>query len=234
MALESQIQIRNGGVVLPIRILLLGDQRLFRDAIASAISADPALQIIAQSPHPDDVAASVAEARPDVVVILDSFAQAVAAPALARSILRRQDDARIVVVSMLDGVDRADEALEAGVRGYVGKDQSSFEMIQAIRAVAMGGFYLARAPALADADDDLRNHRTADSPSTGVASLTAREREIFRLAVRGMSNEAVAHHLTISKRTVETHRGRVLRKLHAHSGVDLVLFAARHGLLESG
>jgi two-component system response regulator NreC len=74
-----------------------------------------------------------------------------------------------------------------------------------------------------------RGGAPSDSP---LRTLTGREREIFDLSVRGLSNDTISAQLTISKRTVETHRGRIMRKLGVHSAADLVRVAARHGLLQ--
>src|SRR5439155_1497571 len=125
------------------------------------------------------------------------------------------------------------DALQAGVHGYACKTQSAEEVIDAIRSVARGETYLAPQVSsfvVADYRDLRRGGQGARSP---LATLTAREREIFEMAIAGMSTPSIARQLTISPRTVETHRCRILRKLNAHSVVDLVRMAASWGMLNA-
>ena len=125
------------------------------------------------------------------------------------------------------------QAFEVGVLGYASKDVSSTELFGAIRSVAHGQAYLAPGISRVVLDECMRIRRAGHGPDTPLHALTQREREIFDLAVRGLSNHDIASQLCISKRTVETHRGRIMRKLHVHSATDLVRLAARHGLLDA-
>jgi DNA-binding NarL/FixJ family response regulator len=217
---------------MSIRIALVDDHRLFREGIRSLLASNPDFEVVAEAAHADQAYSAIDATKPDVV-LLDYFLPGVAGPTVAREILRRGDDNRILMLSMYLDEDRVAQALEAGALGYASKDQSAPELIEAIRAVARGDRYLAPPLSRALLEEYLRIRRNGARAATPLGALTAREKEIFELAVRGLSNEAIAQHLTISKRTVETHRGRILRKLHVHSATDLVRFAARHGLLEA-
>ena len=116
--------------------------------------------------------------------------------------------------------------MRAGASGYALKSQPTDEILDAIRAVLAGERYLA--PRLPRAHvDDLVAAKTAGP----FDKLSPREREIFDLLVRGQTNDRVAAQLHISVRTVETHRQNIMDKLRAHSIVDLVRLAARHGLI---
>jgi DNA-binding NarL/FixJ family response regulator len=219
-------------MVMSIRIALVDDHKLFREGIRALLATDPDLEIVAEASRADQAYSAIEEANPDVV-LLDYFLPGIAGPTVAREILRRDEDRRILMLSMYLDEDRVAQALEAGALGYASKDQSARELIEAIRAVAEGERYLAPPLSRALLEDYLRIRRDGQRAATPLGALTAREKEIFELAVRGLSNEAIAQHLSISKRTVETHRGRILRKLHVHSATELVRFAARHGLLEA-
>jgi DNA-binding NarL/FixJ family response regulator len=125
------------------------------------------------------------------------------------------------------------QALDAGALGYASKDQSMQELTEAIHTVAQGARYLAPRISRAVLVKYMGGgHRETPRGATPLGTLTVREKEIFELAVRGLSNDAIAGRLGISRRTVETHRGRILTKLHMHSAAELARFAARHGLLE--
>ena len=129
---------------------------------------------------------------------------------------------------MIDDEPSVSDALEAGVRGYACKSQPASEVVEAIREVARGHSYLA--PQLADTVLPMPGKRRPRP----LDKLTAREREVFDLTVAGRSTRDVATELVISPRTVETHRARILRKLEAHSALDLVRMAASWGMLNGG
>ncbi len=122
------------------------------------------------------------------------------------------------------------EALAAGALGYALKDQLAEEIVTAIRVVASGEHYLA--PKIPKAVLE-RHRRGEDARASPLKELSAREREVFDLVVRGFTNESAARELTISVKTVETHRARINRKLGVHSTEALVRFAAMRGLLST-
>ncbi len=115
--------------------------------------------------------------------------------------------------------------------GYACKSQSAAEVMDAIRTVARGETYLAPQVSGFVVSDYRRLRGGTDNGRSPLAMLTSREREIFELCIQGNSTARIAKQLSISPRTVETHRGRILRKLNAHSAVDLVRIADRWGLL---
>jgi DNA-binding NarL/FixJ family response regulator len=217
---------------MSIRVLIVDDHQLFREGIRSILAAQPDLQIVGEAARADEAYAAVEEARPDVL-LLDYFLPGVAGPNIAREILRRNRGTRVLMLSMFLQEDLVAEALEVGALGYASKDQSSQALIEAIRAVARGERYLAPSLSPAVLEQYVAVRRNGERALTPLGALTARERDVFHLLVRGLSNEAVAQELSISKRTAETHRGRILRKLRVHSATELVLFAARHRLLET-
>jgi two-component system response regulator NreC len=136
----------------------------------------------------------------------------------------------VLVLSMFNDNERVARALEAGALGYATKEQSADEVLTAIRTVGQGKAYLAPSISRFVIDDYMRL-RKGGVPGSPLSGLTAREREIFDLTVRGFSSQGIASQLSISRRTVETHRSRILHKLQLHSASDLVRLAARTGLL---
>jgi len=145
--------------------------------------------------------------------------------------MRRRPETKILALSMYTDNERVAQAFEAGILGYATKTQPPAEVVRAIRQVAQGQRYLA--PNFSSAVvDDYRRQRHEGTPDMPLRALTNREREIFDLTVRGGSNEGIATQLGISRRTVETHRSRILRKLHAHNAMDLVRLAAQLGILD--
>jgi DNA-binding NarL/FixJ family response regulator len=203
-------------------IALVDDHRLFCEGFGSILETCPDMQLVVQANDAAAALAPIAEARPDVVIV-DLALPGMSGIGLARELLRHDPKQRIMALTMFRDQQRVGQALDAGLLGYATKDQSADEVIAAIRAVARRQHYLA--PGLS------RPRNGGQGAEIGLESLTRREREVFDLTVAGRSTAAMASELTISKRTIETHRSRILRKLGAHSATDLVRLAARLGLL---
>jgi two-component system response regulator NreC len=125
------------------------------------------------------------------------------------------------------------QALVAGASGYALKHQPPREVLDAIREVAGGKIYLSPRVSRIVVDDYLRMQRGERTHSGPLALLSPREREVFDMLVRGYGNEGVGRHLSISVKTVETHRAHILKKLRLHSIAELIRFAARHNLVSN-
>jgi len=214
-----------------LRVAIVHAHPLFRVGLRAAISDHGRdLEIAGEADSLEAAAALLAEARPDVVV-LDSSLPGTGGLSALRELLRRHPGCRVLVLSSQMAEDFAAEAFAAGAMGYTGKDGNADEIILAIREVGAGQRYLSPKLAVERVNQHLLDRPAGDRAPLDV--LSAREREVFRLLVLGCSNEDVAERLRISRRTVETHRSRILKKLRVHSAVELLRLAARHGLIES-
>jgi len=217
---------------MTLKLALVDDHRLFREGMRALLSTQPDFQLVGEASQAQDAYALIDHSQPDVL-LLDVSLPLANGVSVAREVLRRQPHQRILALSMFVDEEHVAQALEVGVLGYASKDLSAPELFSAIRSVANGQAYLAPGISRVVLDEYMRMRRTGRGPDTPLRGLTQREREIFDLAVRGLSNQNIASQLCISKRTVDTHRGRIMRKLHVHSATDLVRLAARHGLLDA-
>jgi len=224
--------VRRIAFYMTIRVALVDDHRLFREGLRALLGTQPDLTVVAEAAEARDVPAAVESSEPDVVV-LDYQLKGVAGPSIVRDLVERNRNRRILVLSMHVEEDRIAQALAAGALGWASKEQPAAELFGAIRTVANGKPYMAPALSHFVFDDYVRIQRDGKANSTPLAALTGREKEVFELVIRGMPNDSIAQTLNISRRTVETHRSRILHKLHAHSVADLMRFAARHGLLDA-
>ena len=145
----------------------------------------------------------------------------------ARDILRRDPQARILMLTMMDEPAPAAEAFNAGALGYATKNQASDDLANAIHTVAARRRYLS--PLISQAEVD--RAMTVQTAADPLAALTQREREVFDLLLSGATSVEMGQKLFISARTVETHRARILHKLGARTSVDLVRLAAKLGLI---
>jgi DNA-binding NarL/FixJ family response regulator len=212
---------------MTVRIVLTDDHLLFREGLSAALRHDPAFEVVGEA---DDARAAytiVDAAQPDVVVV-DVGLPGTNGIALVRELVRRDRRRRVLVLTMHAEEDFAAQAFAAGAVGYALKHQSLDEIKAAIGEVCAGRRYCAPRLDRALVDEALMSRRAGDGP---LAMLSAREREVFDMLVRGYSNRGVAEQLAISAKTVDTHRTRIMRKLGIHSIAELVRYAARHHLL---
>ena len=161
-------------------------------------------------------------ARPGGVVLLDLRLPGMDGVTATRELQTRAPDTKVMILSAYTRQHDVDEAWAAGVHGYVTKMQDAGELRAAIEKVAAGERYLS---------PGLKPSQKADR-SGPLGMLSARERDVFRLLVRGLTTREIASELTISGKTVDTHRERILKKLDLHSAVELVRYAATNNVLD--
>ncbi|TMB27650.1 MAG: response regulator transcription factor [Deltaproteobacteria bacterium] len=214
---------------MSVKLVLVDDHALFREGLRALISTQPDLRIVGEASAAPEAHPILEQTQPDVL-LLDIVLPRVSGISVAREVLRRHPRQRILMLTMLTDDEHVAQALAAGVTGYSSKYVCAKELFSAIRMVARGETYLAPGISRDVPTDYLRKQDEKRLPDTPLLSLTAREREIFELVVNGLSTTKIAAQLSISARTVETHRGRIIRKLGVHSATDLVRLAARLGL----
>lgn len=207
------------------RLILVDDHALFRAGLRSLLAGYPELEVVAEAGDARE-AVECCEGNEHDLVVVDVTLPGSNGVALIRELKRRRQRGPVLVLTMHQHPDIAIDAFAAGASGYALKLQTEPELIEAIRVTAAGGRYAA--PPIAA----LLEGASQEQSTGGVlATLSAREREIFDLLVRGLTNSEVARQLFISIKTVETHRTRILRKLDVHNIGELVRLAARHGLI---
>lgn len=208
---------------MTVRVAVVDDHTLFRQGLRMLLEEDAGLQVVAEAGDPANALDLVERADPDVV-LLDLVIPPSSGTEIARELKRRNAQRNILMVTMRVDPESAARSFDAGAAGFAGKNEAPDDLRRAIRSVATGGTYLCP---LLDPQAVAAKRSAADA----LHPLTTREREVFHLIVVGLSNAAIGSRLGISRRTVETHRARILQKMGAHSSVDLVRFAARNGLL---
>ena len=206
-----------------IRVLIVEDQLIVRDALVSMLRSRSDLRIVG-------VAASIREGGPLLertapdLLLLDLSLEDGSGLELARMLYRARSETRVLVMTAFGDAFAAAEALKFGVAGYFVKEQPTSDLFTAIETVVRGETYMS--PMLAG--------RVSADPSIDelgpLANLSRREREIFRLAVLGSSSRELAGRLFISVKTVDSHLLNIARKLGVRTTAGLVRFAAEHGI----
>ena len=211
-------------------LVLVDDHQSFVDGMKALVSTTSDLRVVGEASDAPQAYETVERLAPDLVVV-DLGLPQVDGVAIVRELVRRDRSRPVMVLTSHGDRSRVMEALGAGARGYALKLQPGQEILAAMRTVAGGRTYLAPHVSHFVVEDHVRVRRGEPVPSGPLDALSPREREIFHLLAAGHTNDNIAANLSISVKTVETHRAHVLKKLKLHSLVDLVRFAARNELL---
>jgi DNA-binding NarL/FixJ family response regulator len=210
-----------------IRVVLVDDQALFRAGIRLLLESQPDLQVVGEAADGREAIAVVRAVRPDVV-LMDIRMPVLDGLGATAELLRDPDAPRIVMLTTFDLDEAAARAIRQGASGFLLKDADPEFLLAAVRTVHAGSAVIA-----ASATRELFAHFT-DAGTRAVpreyGALTGREREIFALAARGLSNAEIAAGEFLSEATVKTHISRILMKLGLRDRVQLVVFAFEHGL----
>ena len=215
----------------PVRVLVVDDHAVVREGLRHVLSASEGFAVVGEAGTGADALALAQAQRPDVV-LLDLTMPGMSGLAVAAELRRRVPDARILVLSMHEQDEYVLAAVRGGAHGYVLKDTGPAELRAAIRAVYEGdGFF---SPAVAGRlSAAVRHEVVTEAPHQRLERLTPREREVLALVAAGNTNRAIAAHLGISPRTVESHRESLMKKLSLRSIADLTRFAVQAGLVAS-
>ena len=214
-----------------IRVVLVDDQALFRAGVRMLLASQPDLDVVGEAGDGREAVALVHATRPDVV-LMDIRMPVMDGLAATAEILAQPDPPRIVMLTTFDLDEAAARAIRQGASGFLLKDADPEFLLAAIRTVHAGSSVIA-ASATRELFEhfDARRSRAAAVPEA-FGTLTSRERNIFDLAARGLSNAEIAGREYLSEATVKTHISRVLSKLSLRDRVQLVVYAYEHGLAD--
>lgn len=211
-----------------LRLLLGDDHTLVRHGLRKILEERPDWEVVAEVGNGREAIRKVAALKPDVA-ILDIGMPLLNGIDATRQIVRRVPETRVLMLSMHSDEAYVTRALQAGVTGYMLKDSASSDLLKGIESVAAGHAFFSPAITRLMLDDYVR--RAATGLMDRYDTLSAREREIFRLIAEARTTKEVAELLDISAATVETHRARILQKLDIHNTAELVLYAVRRGVI---
>jgi DNA-binding NarL/FixJ family response regulator len=201
-----------------IRILLADDHPSLRTGLASILNSHSGLEVVAEAATGSEALEKAAETQPDVL-ILDLRMPDGDGIETTRRLVEINPDARILILTTYDNEEDIFNALEAGARGYILKDTTSEEIIEAVRQVHTGNRFLPPGVAARLADRMIRQ------------SLTPRELDVLRLVSRGRTNKEIAAAMFISEETIKSHMKGLFQKLGVHDRAEAVAVALQRGLL---
>jgi DNA-binding NarL/FixJ family response regulator len=198
------------------RLLIVDDHPLVREGLKARLSTITSLEVVGEAGDAQEASAQVASMRPDLV-LMDVGMKDVNGIDLTRQLLQEQPGLLVLVLSMYDNPEYVNRAMQAGARGYVLKDAPASDIIDAIAAVTAGGTFLSSA---------VSGRLFRSQTPRPVMSL--RESEILACLAKGRSSKQIAQELSLSVRTVESHRQNIKRKLNLDGQAELIKYAVEH------
>jgi two-component system, NarL family, response regulator LiaR len=210
-----------------IRLLVVDDQTVVREGLVAILANYPEIEVVGQAANGNQALEIIKQTKPNVV-LLDMVMPGLDGLATIPKIREIAPSARILVVTGFAESDRVYQAIKAGALGYILKDATREQLVQAIRDVAQGRASLQ--PSIAVKLIQEINHPsellyTADP-------LTRRELETIRLIARGLSNQEIATELFVNERTIAKYVSSILDKLHLANRTQAALYALREGITE--
>ncbi|MBD3370284.1 response regulator [Candidatus Fermentibacteria bacterium] len=216
-----------------IRILLVEDHPVVRRGLTSLLEEEPDMEVCGETGMAPEAERMAGELSPDLAIVDLSLAEGDGLE-LVKRLSARYDGIRILVSSIHDEKLYAERVLESGARGYLQKDAPQEELVNAVRTVHSGNVYLSDVMT----DRLLRRFVGGKSDARGdqplESRLTDRELEIMELIGEGVSSNSIAEKLSISVKTVESHRQNIKRKLNLKTNLELIRWSVRWVLQQKG
>jgi two-component system response regulator NreC len=213
----------------PIRILLADDHAILRDGIRALLNDERDLHVVGEAENGRQALDQARSLRPDIV-IMDIGMPLLSGLEATTQIRRDVPEARVLILTMHQNEEYLAQVMAAGASGYVLKDVAGRELVAAIRQVAQGETFFS--PSMAKTLTTLYLHSLeAERTHDPYEDLTIREREVLQLVAEGFTNHQIAEMLSLSIKTVKTHRLHLMQKLDLHDRTELVKYAFQKGII---
>jgi two-component system response regulator NreC len=211
-------------VTSPLRILLADDHQMFTQSLRTILEREK-FEVVGEAADGREAVTMAEKYRPDIA-ILDVAMPILNGLSAAREIEKVSPKTKSIILTSFPDEQYVLDALRAGVTGYVLKTRASSDLVQAIQEVSRGSIYLSEGLSR----DALRAYLANDEKAG--ESLSGREREILQLIAEGKSTKEIAASLSLSVKTIETHRSRLMAKIGIHDTAGLVRYAIRKGFIQ--
>jgi DNA-binding NarL/FixJ family response regulator len=237
---------------MSIRVLLVDDQALVRAGFRMILDAEEDIEVVGEASDGEQAVSSAARFKPDVILMdvrmpnmdgIEATRKIVSAETNGAGASSSSDAdpaldrPRVLMLTTFELDEYVYESLRAGASGFLLKDVPADQLVAGIRVVAEGEALLAPSVTkrlISDFSAARAAKAVAENPPAGLAELTTREMEVFKLIARGMSNHEIAQELVVSETTVKTHVARILMKLGLRDRVQAVVLAYESGLVQPG
>jgi len=210
---------------MTVRVFLIDDHALVRTGFKLILANEVDIEVVGEADSGEDALPRIRKLKPDVV-LCDLHLPGVSGLEITERIVRGGYGSRVVILSVMEDGPLPKRLLQAGALGYVGKGCDASQLLTAVRTVASGGRYL---------DPSVANNivfSKVDEASSPFDKLSSREMEVAMLLLQGMRQEDIARRLSLSAKTVNTHKARLFLKMEVQDTIALARLAAQYGVVE--
>lgn len=211
---------------MTIRIYLIDDHALVRTGMRMILAGETDIEVIGEAENGEEALPQIRKLDPDVV-LCDLHLPGLSGLEITERITRSDLHARVIIVSVLEDGPLPKRLLEAGASGYIGKAGDAGELLRAVRDVARGKRYLG-----SNVAQNLALSNVGSGNGSPFDDLSPRELEVAMLLSQGLRQEDIAKRLSLSAKTVNTHKTRLFQKVGIQDSISLARLAAQYGLLD--
>jgi DNA-binding NarL/FixJ family response regulator len=232
VCLKFSIQ-EKAGVMIPTlhRIIIVDDHAIFRAGIKALLDSEPDIEVVGEAEDGLSALQAVNNLNPDLIISDLSMPRTSGTEGI-RQIRKRFPDMGIIVLTVHRAEEYIRAALSAGANGYVLKDDSEHELLTAIHRVMNKKIYLS--PSIcSNVVAGFLGERNQNPSAPSWDCLSPREQQVLKLIAEGHRNKDIAEYLSISPKTVEKHRGNLMRKLDLHDVSSLTIYAINNGVIST-
>ncbi|MCD9026651.1 response regulator [Luteimonas sp. BDR2-5] len=207
---------------MTIRVFMVDDHALVRTGMRMILASETDIEVVGEAESGEEALPQIRRLKPDIV-LCDVHLPGVSGLEVTERVVKGQPETRVIAVSVLEDGPMPRRMIEAGASGYVGKGGNAAELVRAVRDVARGKRYLA--------SNIAQNLALAGiGGGTPFDVLSPRELEVAMLLLQGLRQEDVAKRLSLSAKTVNTHKSRLFEKLQIQDNIALARLASQYGL----
>jgi len=213
---------------MPYSVIIADDHDIIREGIKKILDGYDDYEVIAEAVNGEDALNKVQEFKPDIL-LLDISMPKISGLDIIEQIHYVSPSTKVLMITVHKADAYIMKALQAGVRGYLQKENAAEDLLPALRKITSGGTFLASTVSSYLVDKAIERPKEKAFKET---ALTAREEEILRLVSEGKSAKEIANSLFISRRTVENYKNTLLKKLNLHKTSDLIKYAIKHKIVD--
>lgn len=214
-----------------IEIVLADDHAILREGLSLLLQAQPDMNVVSEVCDGVEALDAVRLLHPDLLLV-DIAMPNMNGLDTTRLVSQNNPETKVIILSRYEKEAYVHQALDAGAQGYVVKGAPSADLLEAIRSVVKGKFYLSSEVQASVIETYLLNKRDQSQENEKFEQLSEREKQVFHLLIEGNSSNKIGEILCISSKTVDKHRANIAKKIGTENPIKMVQYAARTGILD--
>ena len=214
-----------------IKIILADDHQIVRDGIKALLEKENNIKIIDEAADGEELLDKVKQHKPDIV-LMDISMPKISGIEATKILSAKNPDVKVLILSMYLNEDFILNAIKSGAKGYLPKNTTKTELIEAINTINSGNEFFSQKVSSVIINSYVKKEKNEDEKKYITKNLTAREIQIFKLFAEGYTNKEIADKLFISIRTVESHKNHIMKKFELKNTVQLIKFALKNKIIE--